>query len=183
MHEARELQQCQETQKEAAILPLCEKGSASITWSMWSLEKLSLIISCSTTHCCRATGQKGREPLYCQACRNHRSSFYHLVPTKRKKKKKAKHFSSSLSCFTIARQRSTIFTHFWKPATRLLTTSLMAPVQVLFNQVLNQRVGSSNGTWHHRQVICWGHSSQTGHLCLLSPQGETWTSKEWEWNC
>lgn len=102
---------------------------------------------------------------------------------KKKKKKKAKHFSSSLSCFTIARQRSTIFTHFWKPATRLLTTSLMVPVQVLFNQVLDLWVGSSNGTWHHRQVICWGQSSQTGHLCLLSPQGETGTSKDWELHC
>lgn len=128
--------------------------------------------------------RRAGDPLCCQGYRNHRGSFYHTVPTKKEKeKKKAKHFSSSLSCFTIARQRSTIFTHFWKPATRLLTTSLMVPVQVLFNQVLDLWVGSSNGTWHHRQVICWGQSSQTGHLCLLSPQGETGTSKDWELNC
>lgn len=137
---------------------------------MWGLEKAvsEHLLRGSTTHCYRATGQKGRGPTrlpgfqksFFLPCSAHR---------KEKKKKKANHFSSSLSCFTTASQRSTIFTHFWKPATRLVTTSLMALVQVLFNQVPNLWAGSSNGTWHHRQVICWGQSSHTGHLCLLSP--------------
>lgn len=35
--------------------------------------------------------------------------------------------------------------------------------------------------WHHRQVICWNRrESDSSHLCLLSPQRETWTFKEWE---
>lgn len=35
--------------------------------------------------------------------------------------------------------------------------------------------------WHHRQVICWNwRESDNLHLCLLSPQRETWTFKEWE---